>query len=182
MTGFLIVALVLTALAAVTDWRTGHIPNWLTLGALAIAPFAHIVYASTTLGLKGVDAVLEGTYSLVGAGVCGIVPLVVYRREAIGAGDVKLLLAVGAWLGWQVGFEAEMYSFFAAGILAPARLAYEGRLFATLRNTLVIAANPFLPKAKQRKIEPAMLTWLRFAPSIFVGTLVTAILQWKTHL
>lgn len=179
MTGFLIVALVITGLAAITDWRTGRIPNWLTLGALAVAPFAHIVHASTTMGLKGSEAALEGCYSLVGAAVCGIVPAILYRRDGIGAGDVKLLLAVGAWLQWRVGFEAEMYAFFAAGIFAPARLAYEGKLFATLRNTMMVAANPFLPKAKQRKLEPAMLTWFRFAPSIFVGVLVTAILHWR---
>jgi len=184
MTVFLVVAMVVTALGAVTDWRTGHIPNWLTLGALAIAPFAHIVHAVTSLGLHGGDAALKGCFSLVSAAICGIVPVILFRRDAIGAGDVKVLLAVGAWLPWRlplsVGFEAEMYAFFAAGIFAPARLAYEGKLFATLRNTLMVAANPFLPKAKQQKLEPQMLTWFRFGPSIFVGTLVAAILNWRS--
>lgn len=178
MTGFLVVALVVAALGAVMDWRTGHIPNWLTLGALAIAPFAHVIRAYS-MGLRGSDALLEGAFSILGAFICGIVPVLLYRREAIGAGDVKLLLAIGAWLQWRTGFEAEMYSFFAAGIFAPARLAYEGKLFATVRNTVAVAANPFLPKTKQRKLEPSMLTWFRFGPSIFVGTLVTAFLHWR---
>lgn len=177
MTGFLIVALIVAGLAAITDWRTGHIPNWLTLGALAIAPFARVIHAAST-GNKGVDALLIGTQSLVGAALCAVVPLILYRQDAIGGGDVKLLLALGAWLGVRPGFEAEMYSFFAAGIFAPARLAYEGKLFATLRNTLTVAVNPFLPPAKRKKLEPAMLTWFRFAPSIFVGTLVTVIMEW----
>ena len=178
MVAFLVVAMVVTGFAAVTDWRTGHIPNWLTLGALAIAPFAHIVYG-VQHGLHGADAFLEGCFSLVGAAVTGIVPIILYRQDAIGGGDVKLLLALGAVLKWQLGFEAELYAFFAAGILAPARLAYEGKLFATIRNTLVVASNPFLPKAKQRKLDPAALTWFRFGPSIFLGSVLTAIMHWR---
>lgn len=178
MHGFLMAACLVAALAALTDWRTGHIPNWLTLGALAIAPFAHVVRA-VSLGAHGAQAALEGCYSLVGAAACGVVPLLLYRQEAIGGGDVKLLLALGAILKPFTGVESEMYSFFAAGIFAPARLAYEGKLFATLKNTLAVAANPFLPKAKRKKLEPQMLTWFRFAPSIFVGALVAAFIHWR---
>lgn len=178
MHGFLIATLLVAAVAAFTDWRTGHIPNWLTYGALFIAPFAHAVRAVQN-GVHGVDALLAGSFSLVGAALCGVVPVLLYRAEAIGAGDIKLLLAVGAILKPVYGFEAEMYSFFAAGIFAPARLAYEGRLFATLRNTVTVAVNPFLPKDKKRKLDPQMLTWFRFAPSIFLGTLVTAVIHWR---
>lgn len=178
MHGFLIAALLVTGIAALTDWRTGHIPNWLTYGAIAIAPIAHAVRA-TQNGLHGTDALIAGSFSLVGAALCGVVPVLLYRAEAIGAGDIKLLLAVGALLKPFYGVEAEMYSFFAAGLFAPARLAYEGRLFATLRNTVMVAVNPFLPKDKKRKIDPTMLTWFRFAPSIFLGTLVTAVIHWR---
>jgi len=178
MHGFLVATLVVAGIAALSDWRTGHIPNWLTLGALAIAPFAHAIRAIAS-GVHGADAAIAGCFSLVGAAICGVVPVLLYRAEAIGAGDIKLLLAIGALLKAQYGFEAEMYSFFAAGIFAPARLAYEGKLFAVIRNTMMVAANPFLPKAKKKKLDPQMLTWFRFAPSIFFGTLVTAIIHWR---
>lgn len=178
MHGFLIAALLVAGVGAITDWRTGHIPNWLTYMALLVAPFAHAAYAAKS-GIHGVDALLVGSFSLVGAALCGVVPVLLYRADAIGAGDIKLLLAIGAILKPVNGFEAEMYSFFAAGLFAPARLAYEGRLFATLRNTVTVAVNPFLPKDKKRKIDPQMLTWFRFAPSIFLGTLVTAVIHWR---
>lgn len=178
MHGFLIATLLVAGIAAFTDWRTGHIPNWLTYGALLLAPFAHAARAAQN-GVHGVDALVAGSFSLVGAALCGVVPVLLYRAEAIGAGDIKLLLAIGALLKPLYGFEAEMYSFFAAGIFAPARLAYEGRLFATLRNTVTVAVNPFLPKDKKRKLDPQMLTWFRFAPSIFLGTLVTAVIHWR---
>ncbi len=178
MHGFLVATLVVAGIAALSDWRTGHIPNWLTLGALAIAPFAHAARA-VSIGVHGSDAAIAGCFSLVGAAVCGVVPILLYRAEAIGAGDIKLLLAIGALLKPAYGFEAEMYSFFAAGIFAPARLAYEGKLFAVLRNTMMVAANPFLPKGRKKKLDPQMLTWFRFAPSIFLGTLVTAVIHWR---
>lgn len=178
MVAFFVVAIVIAGAAAVTDWRTGHIPNWLTLGTLALAPFAHIVYALQH-GFHGTNAFIEGCYAVLGAAIVGVVPLVLYSREAIGGGDVKLLLALGALLRWQLGFEAELYAFFFAGVLAPARLAYEGKLFATIRNTLVVASNPFRPKDKQQKLDPATLTWFRFGPSIFLGTLTTAIMHWR---
>lgn len=178
MHGFLVATLLVAGVAALSDWRTGHIPNWLTLGALAIAPFAHAANAVAN-GIKGTDAVINGCFAFVGAAICGVVPILLYRAEAIGAGDIKLLLAIGALLKPLYGFEAEMYSFFAAGLFAPARLAYEGRLFAVIRNTMMVVANPFLPKDKKKKLDPQMLTWFRFAPSIFIGTLVTAIIHWR---
>jgi prepilin peptidase CpaA len=178
MHGFLVATLVVVGVAAISDWRTGHIPNWLTLGALAVAPFAHAARAVAG-GLHGADAVFSGCFSLVGAAICAIVPVLLYRADAIGAGDIKLLLAIGALLKPLYGFEAEMYSFFAAGLFAPARLAYEGRLFAVIRSTVSVAVNPFMPKDRRKKIDPQMLTWFRFAPSIFLGTLVTAVIHWK---
>lgn len=178
MTIFLVAAVVVAGLAAFMDWRTGHIPNWLTLGGLALAPVAHLVHA-IAVGLRGQDAVMEAVWSIVGALVVGIVPLLLYRNDAIGGGDVKLLLALGAILQWRIGFEAEVYSFFAAGLFAPARLAYEGKLFKTLKNSMMIAANPFLPKAKRRQVEPESMTWFRFGPSMFVGTIFAAIVNWR---
>lgn len=178
MTPFLVAALVITGLAAFTDWRTGHIPNWLTLWPLGLAPFAHIVHGVVG-GLHGWDAVFEGCYAMLGAALCGLVPALLYRQDGIGGGDVKLLIALGAILGWRVGFEAEMYAFFAAGLYAPARLAYEGKLFRTIRNTVLVAGNAFVPPAKRRKLDPATMTWFRFAPSIFLGTCFALILHWR---
>ena len=37
-----LVAIAIAAIGAVLDWRKGEIPNWLTLPALALAPFIHV--------------------------------------------------------------------------------------------------------------------------------------------
>jgi prepilin peptidase CpaA len=175
---FLVAAAVITAIAAASDLRTGEIPNWLSLGSLLVAPFAHIAVA---LGFHatGHQALIEGGSSLLGAIACSIVPAVLYRQDAIGGGDLKLLAAVGALLQPRLGLEAEMYSFFAAGLIAPAFLAYEGKLFRTIKNTVLLAVNPLLPKRKRRQVEPALLTWYRFGPAILIGTALTAYLHWR---
>jgi prepilin peptidase CpaA len=174
---FLVAAAIVTAIAAWIDYRTGHIPNWLTLGPLAAAPLAH---AAVAFAMGRQSAALDALgLSLLGALVCGLVPLLLFRVDAIGGGDVKLLAAVGALCGPLLGIEAELYGFLTAAALAPARLAYEGKLLRVLGNTAAIAMNPLLPRGKRREISPEMLTKIRFGPAIFAGVLVAVILQWR---
>lgn len=175
---FLAAAVIVTAIAAVADLRTGEIPNWLTLGPLALAPIAYVVVGVTRHGTAH-QILLEGGGSLLGAVSCAVVPGLLYRQDAIGGGDVKLLAAVGALLQPHLGLEAEMYAFFAAGIIAPAFLAYEGKLFRTIKNTALLALNPLLPKRKRKQVEPTLLTWFRFGPAIFLGTALAAYLNWR---
>jgi len=178
MTYFLVAAAVISAIAAASDLRTGEIPNWLSLGTLLVAPIAHIADGMVK-HMGGHGALVEGGSSLLGALACSIVPAVLYRQDAIGGGDVKLLAGMGALLQPRIGLEAEMYSFFAAGLVAPAFLAYEGKLFRTLKNTVLLAVNPLLPKSKRKPVEPALLTWFRFGPAIFLGMVITAYLHWR---
>jgi prepilin peptidase CpaA len=175
---FLVAAAIVAAIAAVSDLRTGEIPNWLTFGALAAAPVAHMAVPLAKHATAH-TALLEGGSSLLGALLCSVVPAILYRQDAIGGGDLKLLAAVGALLQPYLGLEAEMYSFFAAGLIAPAFLAYEGKLFRTMKNTLLLALNPLLPKKKRQQVEPALLTWFRFGPAIFLGTALAAYLHWR---
>lgn len=172
-----VVALLVAAVAAVLDWRKGEIPNWLTLPAIAVAPFLHI--GRYTLARETTEAALyEGAYSLGGAALCAVVPLLLFRQGALGGGDVKLLVALGALLEPTLGVEAQMYGFFSGAILAPARLAYEGKLISTLKNAFAILANLFLPKSRQRTIDNTALSWFRLGPAIFLGVALTAYLHW----
>jgi prepilin peptidase CpaA len=174
---FLAAAVLISAIAAWYDWRTGHIPNWVTLVPLALAPVAHFGVAAASA--RSQEAVPEVGYSVLGAGLCVVVPLLLYRAGAIGGGDVKLLAAIGALGKPLFGVEAEFYAFVAAALFAPARLAYEGKLMSVLSNALIIVLNPFRPKERRREITPEMMTELRFGPSIFVGTLGAAIVHWR---
>lgn len=174
---FLIAAVLVTAVAAWTDFKKGIIPNWLSLGALAAAPILHAVLGYS---LQGVRGAFEGAlFSLLGALACGAIPMVLYAVGGGRGGDVKLLAAVGALCRPVIGIEAVFYGFLVAAIYAQARLAYEGKLMQTLGNTLAIAVNPFLPKARRRKLSKEAMTWTRLGPSIFAGTAVAVLLNWS---
>lgn len=172
----LILAVAIALLAAVLDWRKGEIPNWLTLPALVVGPVLHFA-ASLKMGTNA--AASEAGISIAGAILCAVVPMLLYRQNAIGGGDVKLFAAIGALCQPMVGIEAEMYGFLAAAVVAPVRLAYEGKLFRTMKNALYVAMNPILPKEKRQEIEPEAMSWFRLGPAIFVGTLLTALLHWR---
>ncbi|MCL2778031.1 MAG: A24 family peptidase [Polyangiaceae bacterium] len=173
----LIVAVVVAAIAAWFDWRRGEIPNWLTYGALVLGPFLHAGRVLASRQPMEI-ALTEGGYSIVGALACSIVPALLYKQGAIGGGDLKLLAAIGALLQTYNGVEAQMYGFFAAALVAPAYLAYRGKLFSTLKNAFTILANMFRPKTRQEPVAESTLSWFRLGPPLFFGVLVTAYLHW----
>lgn len=180
MLPFLVAATLLAAMAAVSDWRTGLIPDRLTLPALLGAPLAYLARGlATHAGTEA--AVSEAGWSLAGALACAAIPVLLYRQSAIGFGDVKLFAALGALLQPLMGLEVETYGFVAAALLAPARLAYEGKLLKTLKNTLALVVNPFMPKEKRRSVDQEMMSWFRLGPAIFVGTVLATLMHWRAR-
>lgn len=175
MTAFIVAAVCVAAVAAVYDLRTGHIPNWLTLGALAFAVAAHGGHGFAFGGLAGAASSLVS--AVVGALACGLVPGIVFAAGGMGGGDVKLFAAIGAACHTTVGLEAETYSFLAALVLAPAYLAWRGTLLSTLANTAKLVTNPFRAKASRREVPAELLTWFRLAPAIFLGCVLTLALR-----
>lgn len=170
-------AIAVAAACAFFDWRKGEIPNWLTYAALVVAPLGHAArYLAAHETME--TALFEGAYSVGGALVCSIVPLMLFRKGAMGGGDVKMLAATGAMLQTVMGVEAEMYAFFAATIAAPAKLAYEGKLWTTLKNAFSIGANFFLPKDRQKSVDGTTLSSFRLGPAVLFGVCFTAYLHW----
>jgi len=160
-------AVVVAGIAAGWDYKTGHIPNWLTLPPLIIAPATYFL-------LGGLPSFLE---SFVGILVCGLVPLALFYMKTPGGGgppmhggDVKLFAALGAMLGWYTGIEAQFYSVFAAAIFVMAQMAWKGKLLGVLGNSAALVINPILPKKRRRNISPDLLHTVRLGVSIFVGT------------
>jgi prepilin peptidase CpaA len=174
---FLIAALLVTAVAAWTDGKRGIIPNWLTLGALGAAFVWHFVAGlsfshSWGGGLRSLGA------SVLGALLCSAVPTFLYWKGAIGAGDLKLFAALGALCHPLVGVEMELYGFVAAALIAPARLAYDGRLLRTLGGSLALLVNPFRKPERRREIPAEAMTWFRMGPAIFIGAGTTLLMHW----
>jgi prepilin peptidase CpaA len=132
--------LALAGVAALTDSRTGLIPNWLTLPSLALAPLAQLFAAGP--GACG--------GALLAAFACALVPLFLFGRGAIGGGDVKLFAALGALAGTAVGLEIQLLGYALASAWALCGLAYRGALWATLRRAFGLLLRPLRP------VQPAL--------------------------
>lgn len=161
-------ALVLTCILATwTDARRGIIPNWLTLPSAALGLAIHTVMQ----GWFGLG------YAAAGALLCGLVPYLLFRRGAIGGGDVKLLAAVGALAGPLQGLEIECLAFVSASVFALARLGYHGQLGKTLTQTAQLALRPLLPSRYRQAIRPEALSTLRFGGAVLAGALLALVLR-----
>jgi prepilin peptidase CpaA len=172
--------LVFVSLAAVWDLRTGLIPNWLSLGGLGIGFVSHIAVHIAELSSSGTLApVMAGALdSLLGVLLCALTPYLLFRIDAMGGGDVKLLALVGAFVGPILGLELELSAFIGMALFAPVRLAYEGKLLGVLGNTLVLVANPFLPKQRKREVSRELLTAFKFGPAVLVANVVVLVAHW----
>jgi prepilin peptidase CpaA len=173
-----------TALAGVVDYRTGHIPNRLVAVGASLGLVTHL--AVHVLLLRHPDQSLSELLGAASANMavgvlgCSAVPLLLFRANAMGGGDVKLLASVGVWAGPILGLQVELYAFVLAAVYAPARLAYQGELFRLLGNSAVLIKNPFLPKAQRQEVPQALLTELRFGPAVFVATALVTLVRWRS--
>ena len=170
-----------TLLVGVVDARTGHIPNRLLFGGLVAGVSLHAASYFVLRTGQPIGQTLAASLLSVLAGLvlCMAVPLLLFRLNAMGGGDVKLLAVVGASMGPFVGMETELYSFVLLALFAPARLAYQGQLLRSLGNSTALLINPFLPKARRREVPRELLTALPFGPAVFVAALLVAFLHWS---
>ncbi len=86
-----VLVFVFTAVAAVIDSRTRKVPNWLTVPAFAAGLLFHLI----TGGLAGLGNSLAGF--AIGFGILFVLWLI----GGGGGGDVKLMGALGAWVGFK---------------------------------------------------------------------------------
>lgn len=155
----------LTLLAAVTDLKAHRIPNWLTVPAALAA----LAYHGLAPGGMGVAAALCGL--AVGFGLL----LLPFLMGGGGMGDVKLLAALGAWLGPQLLLAAFVLSIVLAAVMAIGVLMFNAArlgLSRTKKRFLANARSGAAPQAAPRRVLPfavpvALGTWLLLA--WFVG-------------
>jgi prepilin peptidase CpaA len=114
---------------AVTDLQTGKIPNWLTMPAMAaglvINSFAGIGLAKALYGL------------LAGLGVYFLFFAIGFR----GAGDAKLMGAVGAFVGWPQVIVVMIVVALLGAVAALGLALRQGILAPLLSNTASLAAD-----------------------------------------
>jgi prepilin peptidase CpaA len=124
----LVALLLIAALAVASDIRTRRIPNLLTLGGALAA----LVYMGATAGLSGLGTAAGGW--LTGAAL--FFPF--FALRGMGAGDVKLLAALGAWLGPNDTIWLAIFAAMAGGVFGIVVAIARGYLTTAFRNVWVI--------------------------------------------
>jgi len=115
---------VFAAVAGFSDWRSRRIPNWLTVGGLVLG----VVVSCLAEGWSGAKSSLLG--AALGLGL--LLPFVISR--SLGAGDWKLIGALGAFLGPAHLLAVLFATLLVAGVMALALVIWKRRLGETLRN------------------------------------------------
>jgi prepilin peptidase CpaA len=124
-----VATLALTLYAGWMDWRTRRIPNWLTVSGF----LAGITLNSILGGWHGARQSLEGAGLALGL----LLPFVLMR--GLGAGDWKLMGAVGALTGWRAMLFVFVVSALLAGLTAIIQMVVTKRAKQTLWNLAALA-------------------------------------------
>ena len=166
MTAFQAAALLIGVAACVTDIRSRRVPNWLTFTSAAAGVALHALLP----GGHGPWSALTG----LATGLAVFFPF--FALGGLGAGDVKLMAALGAWLGWQHTVWTAIYGSVAGGVLAVVvglSQGYLGTAFANLRGMLTTWWLVGLHPIPEHTLASGRGPRLPYALPIFAGLLVT---------
>ena len=166
------VILVASLVAALWDLKSRRIPNVLTLPLFA----AGIIQAVWFDDLKS---------SLLAAVILGLPYVLLFLFAGGGAGDAKLMAAVGAWLGISSGFVALVCISACALVMALLKAAFEKQFFTVLKRIQAIIVTCWLVIASRGLIKPSAAAvpdessdtqfTMPYGPAIFAGLVVAAI-------
>lgn len=131
----LVPLLIVFVIAAMIDWRVRKIPNWLTLSLLVGGLIRSV--GTWSLGLSAFTPLDAGLGCLCGFAIS--VPLFVLGAR--GAGDAKLYIASGAWVGWTGVIALFLIEAVLGLIFVVGRASVRGQLPALLQNTGVLIAS-----------------------------------------
>jgi prepilin peptidase CpaA len=152
--------------AGVTDLRSCKIPNWLTISAMVSGLLGH----SLINGLPGL------MFSAKGLGLGLAMFLLFYLMGGMGAGDVKLLAAVGSFIGAEGVFSAGIMTMLLGGLYAIATMIAHGGMRTSLKQVTTIMQSFILMPGSLAAFRPAKAQpRLRYALVIGLGTLMS---QW----
>jgi prepilin peptidase CpaA len=149
--------------ATIVDVRTRRIPNELT-AAMAVTGLG---LAAT--GMSGVP--LLGSAIGLALGFALMLPGHVFGGT--GAGDVKLMAAIGAIVGPATVVTAFFFTAIAGGVLAIVVAAQRRRLGTTLAGTGKLIAAPI--GGTHGAVEPIAARRFAYGPAIAIGSVLAAI-------
>jgi prepilin peptidase CpaA len=161
-----VVVLAISLAGCVTDLRSRRIPNILTVGGALAA----LLFHTMTGGITGAGTAAAGW--LAGAAVF----FLPFYLGGMGAGDVKLMAALGAWLGPPLTIWLAIYTGIAGAVLAMAVALSAGYLRQALSNVWLLLAHwraSGLRPLDEVTLAHSAAPRLAYAVPICAGTVLT---------
>jgi prepilin peptidase CpaA len=166
MTLFQGIVIGVAGVAALCDLKTRRIPNALTFGAALAAVVAH----GYVEGWSGAGTSVLGWT----VGVAAFFPF--FALGGLGAGDIKLLGAIGAWLGPVAAVWVVLFSGIAGGVLAVLVALFSGylvRAFSNVWGLLTYWRVMGLRSSPELTLVNEAAPRLAYAVPVFAGTVLT---------
>lgn len=129
-----VIVVVMLLCASYYDIREKRIPNFLTFSGMGAGIIINIVSS----GLKGLQ------FSIIGFLFGIAVFFIPFAFNFMGAGDVKLMGAVGALMGWEFTLSALLYAAIAGGIIVIILSIFNKRIIKIFFAFLGFIFNPLL--------------------------------------
>ena len=166
-----ILSAVFALTAGITDLRERRIPNWLTYPAIPVAVALHAMAG----GWHG------ARLSLLGAalGLALLLPFVLLR--SLGAGDWKLVGALGAFFGWRRLIDVLVATLLINALMAIVLIVVRKRIWRTLRNIgrLFGAFFRFHLPEKDLTIDNPEAIKVPFGVAAAIGVLLYVAWNWR---
>ncbi len=164
----------MVAIAAVYDVRFRRIPNWLTLSGVLLG-----IGLNSFLNVPGMHWFdgLNWRSSLAGMGLAFLIYFPLYLLRGMGAGDVKLMAAIGSLVGPVAWFAIFIVSNILGGLVAVVLLLTRGRFFRTLANVgymlnELIHLRPPYARKEELDLASGKAVTMPHGLAIAIGTLV----------
>ncbi len=155
---------------AISDAVWGKIPRVLTVLAFLVGLIFHFFAGGA------VDLGSAALAAFVGFGL----GLTLFRLGAIGGGDVKLMTALGALLGFTPWLHAMKFAVFVAGAIAIVQVLRRRAVAQTLRNMKDIVGNLAergLMAHESINVNNRAMIRAPFGVAVAVGTLISMVVQ-----
>ena len=184
LSGFILALLagvvVLSAVVAVHDFRTRRIPNRVLLTGIS---YALLVFVAMAFFIP-ISQVLKGLlFSLFGVALGGLFLYPPYRLKQVGAGDVKLMMVYGLFLGPKGVILALLYGAMVGGIWALGLAWKIGGIGHLWHNLKFMARSVYLSGFKDMgwdlRSEGAIA--MPYGVALSVGAILVTLWQFKIH-
>lgn len=161
------VAFALSLFGGVYDLFTRRVPNWLTFSGI----LAGILVQVLLLGLSGLWAALGGT----AVGFALFFPIFFFHY--MGAGDVKLLMLVGAWTSFSFCWKVAVIAVIVGALYALLDVLLRGRLVAVFRALYRFLFTLFVPELAAEPLKIDKERKFSFGICIAIAVAVNVIMQ-----